>query len=82
MNTKKDIRLYLVLVVFLFILTGCGSNNKEHATLDANNVNEVYQKTFSYDSTNRVVKEDFGNGNYIEYVYDDNGNLVSQTIVK
>ena len=40
------------------------------------------QKTFSYDSTNRVTKEDLGNGSYIEYTYDNSGNLISQTVVK
>ena len=45
-------------------------------------INKTHQKSFSYDSTNRVVKEDLGDGNYIEYVYDDSGNLISQTVVK
>ena len=42
----------------------------------------THQKSFSYDNTNRVVKEDLGNGNYIEYTYDDSGNLIKQTVVK
>ena len=44
--------------------------------------NKEYQKTFVYDSANRVVTEDFGNGQSIEYVYDDSGNLIQQKIVR
>lgn len=51
-------------------------------TTPISNTNKVHQKSFSYDSTNRVVKEDLGDGKYIEYVYDDSGNLISQTVVK
>lgn len=41
----------------------------------------ITSKSFSYDNTNRVTKEDLGDGKYIEYIYDDSGNLVSQTVV-
>ena len=47
-----------------------------------NTTNKTHQKTFTYDSTNRVVKEDLGDGKYIEYIYDASGNLISQTVVK
>lgn len=43
---------------------------------------KIYQKSFTYDTTNRVVKEDLGNGSYIEYIYDNSGNLIKQIVVK
>ncbi len=38
-------------------------------------------KTYTYDQAGRVIKEDFNNGKYIEYTYDDNGNLINQNVV-
>jgi len=44
-------------------------------------VNEV-NKNFIYDNVGRVIRENFGNKNFIEYTYDKNGNLISQKITK
>lgn len=38
-------------------------------------------KTYTYDSAGRVIREDFNDGRYIEYTYDDNGNLINQNVV-
>jgi len=68
------------------LLSGCGGGGGSSSSAGFVNNNEVvlknYKRNFSYDSVNRVTKEDLGNGNYIEYTYDDSGNLISQKVVK
>ena len=39
-------------------------------------------KTIDYDQYGRVITEDLGDGKYIEYIYDDSGNLIKQNVVK
>jgi YD repeat-containing protein len=39
-------------------------------------VQTTVEKAVEYDSAGRVVREDLGDGRYIEYVYDENGNLL------
>ena len=50
--------------------------------ISASNISKIYKKSFSYDKTNRVTKEDLGNGNYIKYTYDNSGNLIKQEVGK
>jgi len=59
------------------VFSGCGGGGGSDTS-----ISKTHKKTFSYDSTNRVTKEDLGNGSYIEYTYDDSGNLISQKVVK
>ncbi|CAA6799323.1 MAG: Fimh-like protein [uncultured Sulfurovum sp.] len=62
------------------------AGNEASLTRTVNVVRNITQqtilKTFTYDDTNRVVKEDLGDGSYIEYIYDDSGNLIQQNVVK
>lgn len=37
--------------------------------------------TFEYDSLNRLVSVDYGNGNSIEYTYDQAGNRLTETVI-
>jgi len=76
MHRKEFYKHILYLLLLLIIFNGCGSDN-ETTELDKN-----HQKHFSYDSANRVTKEDLGNGNYIKYTYDNSGNLIKQEVVK
>ena len=89
MNLKSFYRYVFGFLFLVFVFTGCGSDNGGGAFLASdgnasgeNGLNKTHQKTFTYDSTNRVTKEDLGDGKYIEYIYDDSGNLISQTVVK
>ena len=90
MNLQKFSKYLAVFFISLFVLSGCGGNsggefkggNQPAGGNNTKTANLTYKKNFSYDSTNRVVKEDFGNGKYIEYVYDKSGNLISQTVAK
>ncbi len=78
----------IIIVITLLLFTGCDwwwdkdkdksstSNNQNNITVKEN------QKLFSYDSSGRITKEDLGNGQYLEYVYDDNGNLIQQNVKK
>ncbi len=45
-------------------------------------VQTKFSKSIDYDLYGRVVKEDLGDGKYIEYIYDDSGNLIKQNVVK
>ncbi len=78
--------IYGVLIfINIFILSGCSDRYiSDDLSDDTNNevVVKSYEKDFSYDSTNKIIKEDLGNGTYIEYIYDDSGNLISQTVVE
>ena len=38
-------------------------------------------KTYIYDIYGRVIEENLGDGRYIEYTYDDSGNLINQTVI-
>ncbi len=41
-----------------------------------------YQEKFIYDGAGRITKEFIGNGNFIQYVYDNSGNIISRIIEK
>ena len=61
---------------------GSGGGFSGGGSSSISSINKTHKKTYSYDSTNRVTKEDLGNGSYIEYIYDDSGNLISQQVIK
>lgn len=42
---------------------------------------QAEQVTHTYDDLNRLIKTDYGNGNYIEYSYDATGNRISRISV-
>ena len=71
---------------FIYYSATDSAGNKTQAKRTVNvlstNVINIKYKKYIYDSTNKVVKEDLGNGIYIEYTYDDSGNLIQQNIVK
>ena len=83
----KHVKWFLVSVAVV-ILTACGgggSGGGDESTTPTNNggaISENISKIFSYDDFGRVVKEDLGDGKYIEYIYDDSGNLIKQNVVK
>ena len=81
-NAMSLKNFYKLLVLFSVIFfAGCfNDNDDKSATSSTTSIK--YKKSFSYDKVNRLVREDLGNGSYIEYTYDDSGNLVKQTVVK
>jgi YD repeat-containing protein len=48
----------------------------------ASNNKTTVSKKLTYDQYGRVIREDLDSNSYIEYSYDNSGNLVSQTVVK
>ena len=90
MNLQKFSKYLAVFVISLLILVGCGGSsggdfkggNQSSTVNNTKTSISTYKKIFSYDSTNRVIKEDLGNGKYIEYIYDKSGNLISQKVVR
>jgi YD repeat-containing protein len=76
--------LWFVLGFILVGLTACSYDKYDDTPIVYNNSTQTvtYDKSVSYDSLNRVTKEDLGNGSYIEYTYDDSGNLISQKVVQ
>lgn len=87
MNFSKFLQWILVSMAVV-ILTACGggsSGGGDEPIIPTNNggaISENISKIFSYDDLGRVVKEDLGDGKYIEYIYDDSGNLIQQNVVK
>jgi len=80
----KKVNLYALSLILVFGLTGCdNSDNSDNSGDGGETVTSIsiQNKSISYDTYGRVVKEDLGNGQYIEYTYDDNGNLISQNSV-
>jgi len=90
MSLQKFSKYLAVFLISLLVLVGCGGSNdggefkggNQSSDNDSQTNITTYKKSFKYDSAGRVVKEDLGNGKYIEYVYDKSGNLISQTVAK
>jgi len=81
MNLKNFFYRFSILLLVIFF-TGC-FNDKDDKSVTSSTIKSItYKKSFSYDEVNRLVREDLGNGTYIEYTYDDSGNLIKQTVVK
>jgi YD repeat-containing protein len=66
--------LYVFLIVGMVFIGGCGVSNE--SSEGSSYRQTTIEKSIDYDSAGRVVEEDLGNGRYIEYVYDENGNLI------
>ena len=60
---------------------GAGNTSTKTRTVNVTSLQMKLSKNYIYDSYGRVIKEDLGGGKYIEYTYDDNGNLINQTVV-
>jgi len=77
---------FILALLILTLLVGCSEKESTQKNKTKSQVKPfetvVTKKTFSYDSVHRVVKEELGNGKYIEYIYDESGNLLSQKVVK
>lgn len=73
------IGFFMLFVVIGF--SGCGGGGGSNTNQQTGSKN-IIKKSFTYDSYGQLVSENLGNGNYIKYVYDENGNLISQTVAK
>lgn len=74
-------------VVGVYIITYTASDSAGNTANEQRTINVVMgqsriSKAFSYDSFGRVIEETLGGGRSIQYTYDDNGNLIQQTVVE
>ena len=66
---------HLLFLIFAVVFIGsCGVSND--SSEGSSYGRTTIEKSVDYDSAGRVVREDLGDGKYIEYVYDENGNLL------
>lgn len=63
-----------ILILIVAFIGSCGVSNK--SSEESSYRQTTIEKSVDYDNAGRVVKEDLGNGRYIEYIYDENGNLI------
>jgi len=73
MKIEKFFQVFILIFTLAFI-GSCGVSNE--SSEGSSYGQTTIEKVVSYDSAGRVVREDLGNGKYIEYVYDENGNLL------
>ena len=71
-------------IATVLLLNACGGDTNADADcvvqgLDA--IRESVSRTYTYDDLGRLVKEDLGDGRYIEYTYDKRGSLTRQTLI-
>jgi len=82
---SKFLRWFLLSILIVFF-SACEDKDTPIDTVVESDNKEVSisddTKSFSYDSLHRIVKEEIASGVYIEYVYDESGNLISQQVVK
>jgi ribosomal protein L33 len=77
MRMKRFFQVFILILTVAFI-GGCGASNESS---EGNSYRQTtIEKSVDYDSAGRVVREDLGNGRYIEYVYDENGNLLDEKL--
>lgn len=73
MKRKKLFQVFILISTLAFI-GSCGVSNE--SSEGSSNGQKTIEKSINYDNAGRVVREDLGNGKYIEYVYDENGNIL------
>lgn len=74
-----------VLVFELTVTDNDGVTAKDTVRITVENIapsQSIVSKSFVYDAYGRVTEESLGNGKAIQYSYDDNGNLIKQTVVE
>ena len=70
---KRFFQVFILILTLAFI-GSCGVSNESSG--ESSYGRTTIEKSVDYDNAGRVVREDLGNGRYIEYVYDKNGNLL------
>ncbi len=72
-------------VALMLLLNACGKSDTTDvrmAVADREVICEYSSKIYFYDEFGRLVKEDLGNGRYIEYTYDKGGSFIKQTLIE
>jgi len=67
-----------LLFVFIISVISCGVKGDDPEPEDNGSSlgTTTIEKSVEYDNAGRVIKIDLGDGKYIEYIYDENGNIV------
>ena len=73
MKKKKLFQMFILILTVVFI-ESCGVSNE--SSKEGSYEQTKIEKSINYDDAGRVVREGLGNGKYIEYVYDENGNIL------